>query len=325
MKNSKQVISYLESFGASTEKDELAIESFLLRRNVSVDVSRILKSGGGKLQGITFEQFTEWFETSLPVKNEVIVMDSSGLTGITPCLCVNEIILGVSLTPEGVLDTSEVKINPSPGTAYREASYEEKVRLQRALNENGLLWNNARSHLLPVEEPADGLFLRVSLLGERIAVGVFREINAKGQVVMYCVKENDRSVRYSLYEPVADRCACQLEPVSAQEREMLARELEKAGKVWNGFAKRIEPLHFRVEKGEIYFYIDDFLTITATAEKNMPKDLKRLRSGNYYRNRCDAEEMLAFIDKRRKKQLVDFVDGKDRKGQFMKKRSKTAG
>jgi hypothetical protein len=303
MKNRKQILSYLKGVRIATDKDELAIESYLSRRNIVLDLSKFRKAGKVALPDITLEEFAEWFAPDLPDRNEVIVIEASGLIGITGCLCVDELVLGVSLSADGLLTVSEARVAPTP---YRQATEDEKIRLQRALNREGYLWNLTRSKLLPTSPVADNLQLRLSLLGTRLAVGVFREISSDGKIVMYCVKENDKPVRYSLYEPVADSSDYQLEPVSAQEREMLASELEKAGKVWNGFAKRIEPVNFRAEKGQVYYYIDDFMEITATQEKEKPKDLKRLRSGNYYRNRDDAEEMLALTEEYRKKQLVNF-------------------
>jgi hypothetical protein len=308
MKNRKQALSYLQTVVIAEEKDELAIESFLSRRSITIDWNEIKKAAGQT--PITFEQFREWYEKTLPDRNEVIVPEESGVIGITQCLCVNEIVLGVSLSPEGELNTGETKIETN---AYREASIEEKIRLQRELNKRDLLWNSRYSRLLGASAPLENIYLRVSLLGERVAVGVFREINDRGEIVMYCMKENGKPVRYSLYEVAGKQSDYQLEPVSAQEREMLSGELEKTGKLWNGHAKRIEPLDFRLEKGEVYFCIDDTLGIRGVVEKNVPKDLKRWRSGNYYRERKEAEVMVALIEETRKKQLIDCADNKSSK------------
>jgi hypothetical protein len=316
MKNRKQVLSYLNTVVVEEEKDELAIESFLSRRNITLEWNEIKKAGGKT--PVTFEQFREWFDRALPERNEVIVLEESGVTGITKCLCVNEIVLGASLSPSGELSVLETKIET---TAYRKASFEEKVRLQRELNNRGLLWNNRNSRLLGASAPLENIYLRVSLLGERIAIGVFREINDRGETVMYCMKENGKPVRYSLYEAAGNRSDYQLEPVSAQERKMLSDELEKAGKLWNGYAKRIEPLDFRLEKGQVYFCIDDTLGIRGIREKNAPKDRKRWQSGNYYRDRKEAEAMVALIEETRKKQLIDS-DNKNPKKSGMKNRSK---
>jgi hypothetical protein len=307
MKNRKQVLSYLETVAVVEEKDELAIESFLSRRSIILDRNEIQQTEGKP--EITFEQFREWFEKDLPDRNEVIVLEETGVIGITRCLCVNEIILGVSLSLDGELNTGETKIETG---AYRKASFQEKIHLQRALNSKGLLWNNRYSRLLGASAPLENIYLRISLLGERVAVGVFREINDKGEIVMYCMKENGKPVRYSLYEVAGKRSDYQLEPVSAQEREMLSNELKKTGKLWNGHAKRIEPLDFRLEKGQTYYCIDDVLGIRGIIEKKAPKDLKRWRSGNYYRNRKEAEAVVVLIEETRKKQLIDSCTGKPR-------------
>ena len=315
MKDRKQICAYLSLVNIASEKDELAIESYLVRQKIVFDLSRHKEPKNDSLPDITFEQFKEWFIPSLPDRNEVIVIENSGLIGITGCFCVDKIVLGVSLSADGKLNTTPVTID---NATYRRATMDEKICLQKAINREGLVWNLTRCRLMQAPLPADNQLVRVSLLGDKIAVGVFREFNTDGKTVMYCVKEKDKPVRYSLYEPVADKDASQLEPVSAQERELLAKELEKAGKLWNGFAKRIEPTRYRAEKGEVYYYIDDFLSPVTTFERNAPKDLKRFRSGNYYRNRSDVEEMLSVINNYRKQQFVNYVPHKEVKKTFKK-------
>jgi hypothetical protein len=315
MKNKRQVLAYLKIISIAGEKDELAIESYLSRKGIILQLDKFVKIDTA-LNGITFEAFTEWFESDLPDRNEVIVLEESGTIGIIKGLCVNTIVLGVSLPVSGTLVSSEVKIE---NTAYRQANTEEKVRLQRALNKKKVTWNNSNSKLLDAVKLLENLQLRVSLLGERVAIGVFREINNKGEIVMYCVKENDKPVRYNLSEVVGNSMDYQLEPVSAQERKTLALELEKAGKIWNGHAKRIEPVNFRAGKGVVYYYIDDFMEIVATADKEKPKDLKRFRSGNYFRDRNEAKDMLDLINGYRKEQLVNFTNKQEKKKNIPKK------
>jgi hypothetical protein len=303
MKNKRQVLSYMKMVNIAIEKDELAIESYLSRRGIILRLNKSARTDAAI--GITFEEFVNWFESGMPARNEVIVEKTSGTIGIIRGFCVNAIVLGVSLTADGDLVTSEVKLeNPT----YRNANTEEKFRLQRALNEKKMAWNNSNSKLLDAIKPQENLYLRVSMLGERLAFGVFRGINDKGEIVMYCLKENDKPVRYSLYETIGNYDDYQLEPVSTQERSTLALELKNAGKVWNGHAKRIEPLNFRVAKGKVYYYIDDLLEIITTTDKGKPKDLKRLRSGNYFHKHSDAEDMLNLMIKQRKEQLINFTE-----------------
>ena len=81
MKNRRQALSYLKTVLIVEEKDELAIESFLSRRNITLDWGEI-KKAGGKIP-VNFEQFKEWFEKAFPDRNEVIVLEESGVIGIT--------------------------------------------------------------------------------------------------------------------------------------------------------------------------------------------------------------------------------------------------
>jgi hypothetical protein len=298
---------------AST-KDEMAIETYLSRNGIILKLGKSVKIETDST-GVTFEAFTEWFETDLPDRNAVIVLENNTI-GIIKGLYLNTIVLGVSLPVHGHLVSSEVKVE---NMNYRVANMEEKIRLQRALNKQKLTWNNSNSKLLDAVKPLDNLQLRISLLGERVAIGVFKEINEKGEIVMYCVKENDKPVRYNLSEVVGNSEDYQLEPVSTQERKTLALELKKAEKVWNGHAKRIEPVNLRAGKGEVYYCIDEFMEIVVTSDKEKPKDLKRFRGGNYFRNREEAEEMLDLIDRYRKEQLVNFTKKQEKKKKYSKK------
>jgi hypothetical protein len=100
----------------------------------------------------------------------------------------------------------------------------------------------------------------------------------------------------------------QLESVTASEREYLANALSEVNKHWNGHQTRIEPLNLRGKIGDTYYYINDFMEIIAARESGKPKDLKRYRRLNYYIIKADAEEVLALIEDKRKKQLINNED-----------------
>ena len=298
MKNKQQIVAYLRATKTSEIKDELAIESFLARKGIYVKFDKSKRTDNA-LHSVSFEDFERWFEEELPEKGDVIVIENT--IGIVQGLSVSSIILGVSLTEKNILISSETEI---PNSSFRKADKLEILRLQRELNKKNLCWNKFNSRLTESMHPSNNLQLRVSLLGERVAIGVFREINDKGKIIMYCMKENNKPARYSLHEEVGDVFDFQLEPINNQERKMLAEELGKVGKVWNGHAKRIEPVNFRVNKGQIYYYIDDFWDIIATPDNYRPRDRKRLRCGNYFRNREDALRIVSLITEGRNKQLV---------------------
>lgn len=72
-------------------------------------------------------------------------------------------------------------------------------------------------------------------IGSEIGYGVFREIDAKGRIVMYCMKLEDGPVRYSLREVVGPAEDYQLEPINVGQREELAKELERPVSFGTGF------------------------------------------------------------------------------------------
>ncbi|MDR2085785.1 MAG: hypothetical protein LBP72_01285 [Dysgonamonadaceae bacterium] len=279
-------------------KDALAIESYLARQGIYIKFSPEQDSD---TDGIRFEEFVAWFEEKIPEKGDTIVLLDSHTIGVVQAVGLDSITLGVGLS--GTDFTASPLVVPK--SAFRPAEREEMFRLQRELNRHNLCWNSFCNKVTGKLDPVNNLQLRVSLLGKRVALGAFREINEKGEIVMYCVKENDRPVRYSLYEAVGPASDYQLEAVNTVERKTLADELEKAGKVWNGHAKRIEPIHLRSKRGEVYYHIDDYWTVVATRDDFKPKDRKRLHSGNYFRSQEEAQEILSRMVEQRNRMLIE--------------------
>jgi hypothetical protein len=298
MKNKQQISAFLKTVNARELKDALAIESYLARQGIYIKFNPEQDSDE---QGIRFEEFLEWFKEDLPEKGDAIFLTETQTVGVVQKIGLDSITLGVSLSGTG-FSASPLAV---PKSAFRAATEEEALRLQRELNRRNLSWNGFGNKVTGRLIPINNLQLRVSLLGKRIALGVFREINEKGEIVMYCLKENGKPVRYSLYEVAGLFSDCQLEAVNTVERKTLAGELEKAGKVWNGHAKRIEPLDFRCKQGEMYYYIDDYWTVVASRDNFKPKDRKRLHAGNYFRSQEEAQEILSLMLERRNRMLTD--------------------
>lgn len=125
--------------------------------------------------------------------------------------------------------------------------------------------------------------------------GVFREIDAKGRIVMYCMKLEDGPVRYSLREVVGPAEDYQLEPINVGQREELAKELEKAGVLWNGFYKRIEPVNYLAPAGKGYYYLDEFWEVCRTIEQGKTKGAKYFNNGNYSRYRNGWRKLRRYL------------------------------
>ncbi|MCS2303733.1 hypothetical protein NXX23_17710 [Bacteroides ovatus] len=55
--------------------------------------------------------------------------------------------------------------------------------------------------------------VKLSILDEHVILGAFKEIDAKGRVVLYCLLDEDGSLRYSLHETVGYAVNLQILPI----------------------------------------------------------------------------------------------------------------
>ena len=131
--------------------------------------------------------------------------------------------------------------------------------------------------------------LKLSILDEHVILGAFKEIDAKGRVVLYCLLDEDGSLRYSLHETVGYAVNLQILPIGTSGRSRLSDALRQKGLAWNGRLKELERLATRVRRGDKYYYLNDILEIRECRDNNRPADRKRLECGNYFMERRDAE------------------------------------
>lgn len=299
MKSSQHVHSFLGSVRGSGEIDELAIIQYCVGFGIKARFSNTEKA----LHKITFAEFKDWFSCDFPQKNDVVVFDDAGVIGIVEKTCCNSVILGVSLNPSGQLDITPKEFTEPHKTTFRSATMEEMFRMQAVLYEAGLSWNKKFGKLADKFIPTENSLIRISLLTKRIGIGVFKEIDADENIIMFCVKMEDEPLRYSLYENIGKVTGYQIDMINNAERQILKYEFEQIGKIWNGHEKRVEPLDFRVAPGNVYYYIDNYLEAVKTRDNRRPKDSRRFCCGNYYTCREDAEEVLQQITSTRKMQL----------------------
>lgn len=300
MKSSQHVHSFLSSVRGNGEIDELAIIQYCVGFGIKAEFSNTEKEP----RKITFEQFKDWFSCDFPQKNDVIVFNETGVTGIVERVGYNSIVTGVSLSPSGKLDTAPVELIEPHRTTFRSATEEEMVRMQETLYEAGLSWNKKFGKLGDRFIPTENSLIRISLLTKRIGIGVFKKIDAGGNIIMYCIKMEDEPLRYSLCENIGKATGYQIDMINNAERRILKNEFAKVGKVWNGHEKRVEPINFRVAPGKAYYYIDNYLEIVKTSDNRRPKDLRRFWCGNYYTCHEEAKEILQQTISTRKAQLL---------------------
>lgn len=289
MSKSKSAIhDFFRCYRPKNETHELAIAQFCAQRRfvVSIDATP------DKRLPVTYEEFRQWFETDTPQRGDVVNLVGQGISGIVETVGVNQsVCLYVSIRGD--------ELNAASGcfdyTSLEIADKETVLRLQRALYREGLVWNRWRNRLRPREIPKENVQYQISVLGRKIGYGVFREIDAEGRIVMYCMKPEDGPVRYSLREVVGPAEDYQLEPINVGQREELAKELEKAGVLWNGFYKRIEPVNYLAPARKGYYYLDEFWEVCRTIEQGKTKGAKYFNNGNYSRYREPMEELRRYL------------------------------
>lgn len=124
--------------------------------------------------------------------------------------------------------------------------------------------------------------------------GVVRQIQKSGEIIMYCYYYKGETVKFNMHEylgNVNDFSFTSFKPTD-YPRKALETELNKAGKSWNHYLKRIEPLNMRVGLNERYWYITDKMQVTSDIEKNKATSNKRYLAGNYFKREEDAVAIL---------------------------------
>lgn len=289
MSKSKPAINdFFQCYRPENETHELAIKQFCCKRHFMVAI----EGTPDKRFPVTYDQFRQWFETDTPRRGDVVILPAEGVSGIVETVGVdNTVCLYISLAGE--------TLNLTSGcfryTTLEAADEATILRLQRTLYGHGVLWNQWRNRIKPREEPKENVQYQISILGRKVGYGIFREIDAQGRIVMYCLKREGEPVRYSLHEVVGSQSDYQLEPINVGQREELAKELEQAGVLWNGFCKRVEPVDYLVPEGKGYYYLDEFWAVCRTIEQGKSKGAKYFNGGNYSRYREPLEEMRKYL------------------------------
>lgn len=287
MKSKKDILAFLDEKKGVTISDELAIKDFCSQKRTKIDFK--LKENA-KIT-ITFTQFQEWYNFIKPTKHSIIVFKENGVIGIVKEVKHESIILAAHIMPGGDFIHWEKEF---PLISFELAENNHKIILQREFNKKYLSWNKHKSIILDNIVLTENLQVRVSVLGEKVGLGVFREIDDNGSVVMYVYYQFGANVKYSLYEVIGKVEDFQFDYINLAERRILNEELEKSGKTWNGFSGRVEPKYYRVEKGKKYYYFNNYLRLREIIENDKPKDLEHSRSGNYFRS---FDEGIKLLDK----------------------------
>lgn len=241
----------------------------------------------------------------LCISKGVVVFNEATLeTGLVGDVSGECISVPVRVTADRQLLTDDVVM---PLKDCREADMEQKIAVQRLLNKRHLVWDRRKGALSEsMYIPKDGQQVKVSLLDGHVILGAFKEIDRKGNLVLYCLMEEDGTLRHSLHEEIGVAENWQITPIGTSARSQFADALHREGIVWNGRLKRLEPLEIRINRGGKYYYLNDVLEICECRDSSRPSDRKRLECGNYFRERKDAELVCDCV-----RSIVKLNRGKD--------------
>lgn len=195
----------------------------------------------------------------------------------------------VRCTAEGRLCEEEVVMHLKD---CRTATLEEMRVLQRLLNKGHLLWDMRRCRLKRNDYvPQNGARVQLSTLGEEVIIGVFKEIDAGGRIVMYCMMRPGERPAYSTHEVVGAAADFQIQPVGSTARMKLDRALAAEGVVWNGHLRSVEVAGNRLSREQVYYYLNELFEICEVRDAYKPRDRKRLAAGNYFATREAAKSI----------------------------------
>lgn len=288
--NKRQIEEFINTVQPENELNELAIAYYC---RSFLGVRAVFKKDNADLPKITLEQFKQYVHEGVFHSGDVVFDEAQGGMGIVHSANFKTLSLVAYVDKDGTF--SEMPVEAERANC-RAATKEEMFEIQRQLYKAGLRWNKRKCTLSRQQYiPQENQQVRLSVLGKKMGLGVFKKIDADSRIVMYCVKMEDEDARYSLHDVVGKVEDYQIDLISTYERNIFTEQLKQAGVVWNGHLKQIKLINHRVDKGETYYYLDDIFKIASTTDKYTARDTKRLVAGNYFTTPDKADRLLKAV------------------------------
>lgn len=196
-------------------------------------------------------------------------------------------------------------------SSTRRASTTEKLPLQRALARTGFYWSTQKKNLIQRKLPAGVRYVSVWIMEDRVGVGIFKEVDAKGNIIMYSFKSQNGQFVYGTDHVLGDIYDYTIKAASPVEKTEVTEELIGEGVCWQGKLKRFEDLTFRRKKGQSYFYLTSTWRVKQAFENSADNDYRRYKSGNYFLTKEEAVAFKANLQLFRQRQILgaqDFFD-----------------
>ena len=286
-KTKDQIKRFLSGASLASEKDEHLIRMFAGKRKAKVPYDFGTASDYDKEAGLTFDQFEAWYNAQTPDEGDVVQCLTCGALGIVVRVNWNSFVFGVALTPDGNLYLEEYVIT---NEVWEPATEKQIQSLQVALAARGKDWNPLRMTLDERVVPADAKYVRLMVIGKQVGLGVFKTVLPDNTLEMYCVKMGNEPIRILDEVKMGDADAYSFADTRDVHREVIQQELADRGYIWNIKCRRIQKQTARVDAGTTYYWINSYLEVRSSAEKNSESDKRRFNRGNYFRTRDKAEK-----------------------------------
>ena len=299
MKKKQDLSPLIQAIKPKTISDEIKIAEYCSNRELFVNFQKSPTSN----ISVSFDEFTYWTEIGLPKVGNVVMYEQHYTLGIISSIDDECIHLGVSILNGDGLITSDIK---RPKTGFRYATDDEILNIHQALAQKGYTWNIWRNIFVKrMLFPRPYMFVKFrSYISENCGVGIFREIDQEGMLVMYCAACNKGKARYSLCEKIGPAHMFQLAQGNRTDMYNLKTALEETGRTWNFHYNRVEPLNFNIDYGETYYYINEGGEILKAKKNDSAAYRKRLAFGNHFTQLEYAEKFKANILEKRNLQLA---------------------
>ena len=220
-------------------------------------------------------------------KGSVIVNTQTSEIGVVSNISEGYAAIAVRCTVDGKLCDEEVVMHLKD---CRPAAREEQRNLQHLLNSQRLLWDMRHYRLKKnTYVPQNGARVQLSTLGGEVIIGVFKEIDTEGRIVMYCMMHPGERPAYSMHEVAGSAGDFQIQPVGSTARMKLDHALAAEGVVWNGHLRCMEMTGTRLSREQVYYYLDELFEVCEVQDAYKPRDRKRMAAGNYFATREAAE------------------------------------
>lgn len=288
--NKRQIEEFVNGVQPEDEMNGMAILGYC---NTILGINVAFREDCTGLPKINLMQFKQYIHGDIFQRGDVVCTGEQGGTGIVHSVNFNVLSLIAYVDKDGRLHEEPVEVERK---GCRMATQEEMLTIQRMLYKAGLGWDKRKCVLFEQQYvPRENQQVRLNLLGRKMGLGVFKEIDGDGRIVMYCVKMEGEDARYSLHEVVGKVEDYQINLISTYERNIFTEELKQAGVSWNGHLKQIKAINHRVGKGETYYYLDDVFEVASTTDKYKTRDTKRLMAGNYFTSLDKANRLQKVI------------------------------